>query len=387
MTDKTKADDSKARVVPAHVPPELVADFDIYGLAVGDDPQAALAKLLDGPPVFYMPRSMRNPDGFGSWVFTRAADIRSIVQDTEHFSNLGIAAFDRMVGDGETWATLPAESDPPKHTAYRALLNPLFSPMRIKAHELAMRTHTVGLIEQIAPKGQCDMVLLARKLPAGIFSVLLGLSVEETLRVIDFVKMCLHSGYDVEKMRAGARGILAIEAELIERRRNQPGDDLISIALAAKVDGQPLTEGEIKGMFFFFLFAGLDTIAGATSFMFRYLARHPDSRRELAADAAKIPDAIEESLRRHGQITTNRFVKTDVELHGVRLKKGDNVLCPLVLANLDPASLEIPPEAEVRANAEAGPAIAPEPEAQPESAPELAPEPRRRARRWRRDQR
>jgi len=57
------------------------------------------------------------------------------------------------------------------------------------------------------------------------------------------------------------------------------------------------------------------------------------------------------------------------------------------LEYLDPASLEIPPEAEVRANAEAGPAIAPEPEAQPESAPELAPEPRRRARRWRRDQR
>ena len=91
-------------VIPAHVPPDLVCQFDIYGLAVGDDPQAALARqLLEGPRVFYMPRSMRNPAGFGSWVFTRADDIRAILQDTVHFSSEGIARFDRMTGDGESW--------------------------------------------------------------------------------------------------------------------------------------------------------------------------------------------------------------------------------------------------------------------------------------------
>ena len=325
-------------VIPAHVPPDLVCQFDIYGLAVGDDPQAALARqLLEGPRVFYMPRSMRNPAGFGSWVFTRADDIRAILQDTVHFSSEGIARFDRMTGDAEPWLAFPVEADPPQHTQYRALLNPLFSPARVKAHEAAMRSHTVRLIEEVAPSGACDMVLLARKLPAGIFSVLLGLSIDETLAVVDCVKQVLHSGYDVDKMRAGAKGIMAIEAELIERRRRQPGDDLISIALASKIEGRPLTGTEIRGIFFFFLFAGLDTIAGATGFLFRYLAEHPEARRRLAAEPDKIPDAIEDSLRRHGQITTNRFVKEDVELGGVVLKRGDNVLCPLTLANLDPA--------------------------------------------------
>lgn len=323
--------------VPSHVPHHLVCQFDIYGLAVGDDPQAELAKLLDGPPVFYMPRSIRNPQGFGSWVFTRADHIRAILQDTVHFSSQGIAGFARMTGDSEPWLAYPVEADPPQHTQYRALLNPLFSPARVKVHEAAMRAHTVRLIEEFAPTGHCDMAMLARKLPAGIFSVLLGLSIDEMLAVVECVKQVLHSGYDAEKMRSGARGIMAIQDELIARRRAQPGDDLTSIALASTIEGRPLSDTEIRGMFFFFLFAGLDTIAAATGFLFRYLAEHAQVRAELIAEPDRIPDAIEDSLRRHGQITTNRFVKEDVELGGVRLQRGDNVLCPLALANLDPA--------------------------------------------------
>jgi cytochrome P450 len=177
--------------------------------------------------------------------------------------------------------------------------------------------------------------------------VLLGLSVDETLAVVDCVKKVLHSGYDVEMMRAGTKGILSIEAELVERRRRQPGDDLISLALAAQIDGKPLSEFEIRGMFFFFLFAGLDTIAAATGFMFRYLAEHAEVRGALAADPSKIGDAIEDSLRRHGQITTNRFVKKDVEVGGVKLKQGDNLLCSLVLANLDAALFDKPLDVDI----------------------------------------
>ena len=336
--------------IPPHVPPDLVRDLDIFAIDVGDDPQAAIIRDLSAaPPIFYMPRSLRFPD-WGSWVFKRGHDIRAIMQDTEHFSNHGVAGFDQLSGTGDTWLALPAEADPPDHGKYRALLNPLFSPARIKAYEANIRAHVIEVIESAAEAGSVDFVLLARKLPAGIFSQLLGLTVDETLGVIDQVKLVLHSGYDVEKRRAGVRGIMAIEKDLVEKRRKQRGHDLVSIALDATIDGRPLTEKEMLGMFFFFLLAGLDTIAGATGFMFRYLAEHSEVRRKLASDPTLIPDAIEDSLRRHSQITTNRFVKEDVEIGGVALKAGDHVFCSLVLANLDPQSVDRPLEVDIARN-------------------------------------
>jgi len=333
--------------IPSHVPPQLVRDLDIFSVDVGGDPQAAIARdLAAAPPVFYTPRSLRFPDS-GSWVLKRASDIRTVMQDTEHFTSHGISGFDQLSGTEEPWLALPAEADPPDHGKYRALLNPLFSPVRIKSYEENIRAHVINVIEASASSGEVDFVLLARKLPAGIFSQLLGLSVDETLKVIDQVKLVMHSGYDVDKRRAGVQGIMAIEQELVERRRLKRGQDLVSIALDATIDGRALTDKEMLGMFFFFLLAGLDTIAGATGFMFRYLAEHPEVRRRLAADPSLIPDAIEDSLRRHSQITTNRFVKKDVEIGGVLLKAGDHVFCSMVLASLDPEAVERPLEVDI----------------------------------------
>jgi cytochrome P450 len=228
------------------------------------------AKTHSGPDIFYITHTAKDPQ-WGNWVVTRRKDVQAIMQDPETFSSQRISGFDRALG-GEEWFAYPVEADPPDHTKFRSLLNPLFSPARVKTQELHMRDHTIRVIEEVLNDGQVDFVLLARKLPAGIFSHFLGISVEETLEVMGNVRKILHSGYDAEMRKAGIDWLMSFERELIARRAKERGDDLISIVLDARIDGRPLTEKEIFGLFFFFLLAGLDTIAGATSLHFRHLA-------------------------------------------------------------------------------------------------------------------
>lgn len=327
--------------VPAHVPRNLVRDLDFYQIPVGDDPQKDYAELFHtGPDIFYIPKTAKDPQ-WGNWVVTRRKDIIAILQDPETFSSQRISGFDRAFG-GEEWLAYPAEADPPQHSKFRSLLNPLFSPARVKAQELHMREHTVKVIEEIAEHGRVDFVELARKLPAGIFSHFLGISVEETLEVMRNVRKILHSGYDAETRKLGIGWLMAFERELIARREKERGEDLISIVLDARIDGRPLTDKEIFGLFFFFLLAGLDTIAGATSLHFRHLAIDTPLRRRLAKDPGSIPNAVEELLRRYSQIATNRFVTRDVELNGVLLRKGDNVILSMPLSNLDDRAFDNP---------------------------------------------
>jgi cytochrome P450 len=330
-----------AAAIPSHVPAHLVRDIDVYNIAVGEDPQRDFAETFrNEPELFYIPRTVKDPQ-WGNWVVTRRADIQRIMQDTEHFTTRGISGFDRAFG-GEEWLAYPLEADPPLHGHFRTLLNPLFSPLRIKALEAAMRSYTIGVIEEARPLGQADFAEIARKLPAGLFSHFLGLTVEETLQVMAHVRLILHSGYDPEARKRGIEWLMGFERELLERRAREGGDDLITLMLQARIDDRPLTEKEMFGLFFFFLLAGLDTVSSATVLHFRHLALDAALRRQLVAKPELIPATIEELLRRYSQIVTNRFVAKDIEMYGVTLRKGDNVILAMPLANLDPTAIADP---------------------------------------------
>ena len=328
-------------MIPAHVPAGLVRDIDVYNIPVGDDPQRDFLECLrDQPELFYIPKTVKDPN-WGNWVVTRRADIQAIMQDPDTFTTRGISGFDRALG-GEEWFAYPLEADPPLHGHFRTILNPLFSPLRVKALEVAMRQHTIQIIEEVRSRGQVDFAEVAKQLPAGLFSHFLGLSIDETLQVMGNVRLILHSGYDPEPRRRGIEWLMNFEMEMLERRKREKGEDLVSLMLDARIDGRPLNDKEMFGLFFFFLLAGLDTIASASSLHFRHLAIDEALRHRLVADSKLIPSTVEELLRRYSQIVTNRFVVRDTELHGVTLKKGDNVILAMPLANLDFATFSNP---------------------------------------------
>lgn len=327
--------------IPAHVPPHLVRDVDVYNIQVGDDPQRDFAeRFRNEPELFYIPRTVKDPQ-WGNWVVTRRADIQRVMQDTENFTTKGISGFDRAFG-GDEWYAYPLEADPALHGPFRTILNPLFSPVRIKALEQDMRSYTIGVIESVQAAGQADFAEVARRLPAGLFSHFLGLTIDETLQVMANVRLILHSGYEPEARKRGIEWLMDFERGLLERRARERGQDLISLMLDARIEGRPLSDKEMFGLFFFFLLAGLDTVASATVLHFRHLAIDAELRRRVVADPSLIPATIEELLRRYSQIVTNRFVAKDTELHGVTLRKGDNIILALPLANLDEASFADP---------------------------------------------
>src|SRR5271163_4852403 len=102
---------------PAHVPPELVVDFDFYNIpGAAADAHLAWKRLQSGPRIFWTPRNG------GHWVATQGADIKEIQLDWETFSYLAAT-----IPRGST-PSIPVESDPPEHTAYRSVISPLFAP-------------------------------------------------------------------------------------------------------------------------------------------------------------------------------------------------------------------------------------------------------------------
>src|SRR3546814_9329603 len=119
--------------IPPHVPAEFVREYPIVqGRYVEEDPYKTIIPAIhQWPPVFYATNAY--PGSTPAWVLRRAADVREAYKDTEHFSSMGANGFAAAIG--ESWTMIPTELDPPLHTGFRALLNPLFSPPRMRSEE------------------------------------------------------------------------------------------------------------------------------------------------------------------------------------------------------------------------------------------------------------
>src|SRR5579862_8612947 len=139
-----------AHTVPDHVPRELVRAFD-FRSGLGPYPHDAVAALHSGPRVFFSPTHHNAIPGPGTWVLTRAADIRAALQDAETFSS-------NVRRSSSQLTLIPLELDPPAHPKFRAIMNPIFSPVRMKQLESKVRALAQQLVARIADKGACDFV-------------------------------------------------------------------------------------------------------------------------------------------------------------------------------------------------------------------------------------
>jgi len=149
---------------------------------------------------------------------------------------------------------------------------------------------------------------------------------------------------DAEKRKATYTQIAQYLEGVINERRANPGDDMISALVLGQVEGRPLSGQELIGMATLLFVGGLDTVAGQLGFITAFLAEHPEHQRRLRENPALIPNAIEEFLRRHGMSNTVRLVTDDVEFKGLTFKKGDLVMVPISLHGMDPRRWEDPLE-------------------------------------------
>src|ERR1700759_396428 len=149
--------------IPAHVPPALVIDFDLWNIPGSEeDAQLAMRAVQQASPdVFWTPRNG------GHWVVTRAADIDTLQRDVSRFSN---DCYVVPKKPPEIPKELPLECDPPRHTALRRPLTAALLPRQVMLLEDRIRSLTIELIDQVHARGTCEFVAeIAKALPIFIF--------------------------------------------------------------------------------------------------------------------------------------------------------------------------------------------------------------------------
>jgi cytochrome P450 len=333
------------------VPAELISDYDILDptLAVPFD---RLAELREKCPVSYVPRYE------GYWLVTRYADVRRVVTEWETFSNRS-TTIPYFVAGGLDDGTIPLETDPPDHTHYRAILNPLFSPGRMKALGDQIRARAIELLDAFAGRGECDFIAeFAHPLPSSMFVALMGWPAEDSAdfaRWTDEILVGNPGGTPEEDMAVRQNANEAAQnyfrQSIAERRRSPVEGDFTNVLLEAKfADERPLTDSELVRALRLLMLGGLHTVRASLGFGMIHLARNPEQRQRLIDDPSLIPTAVEEILRMDAPVTTARVVAKPVRLGDAEMLPGDKVLVSLPSAGYDPAEFECPTEFKVDRN-------------------------------------
>ena len=319
------------------------------------DPHETLRYLRAEDPVHWN-------DTIGAWIITRFADVLTTFRDVTHFSNEGRLAKTTEYLDDETRIGLrPFEehytdkgilhSDPPDHTRLRALVLTAFNPRVVQAMRPRIEGIVDGIFDAAEERGGFEAIGdLAWELPSTVLADLLGAPEESRPLFRDWADAVLgFQGVNRPPLAAlEAAQTALLEAkdyfrELIELRRREPGDDLLSHLVAAEADGETLTERELLNTCITLLGAGQETTTALIGNGLYLLLSHPDSWSLLKQQPELVPTAVEEFVRYESPIPRQpRLVAADVELGGKLLRAGDVAFQMLNSANRDPEKFDDP---------------------------------------------
>jgi cytochrome P450 len=311
---------------PPHVPVDRIIDFDFFNVpAPHGDLHEGWHRLNAAPDVFWTPRNG------GHWVATRGELIKEVYSDHARFSS----RYESIPADTQLALMPPVTLDPPAHDAYRNLIAPNFTPKAIAALSDRVRELTVTLIEKFRHRGECEFVSeFALQMPVGVFLGLVDLPMEDRPLLLKFAETLTRAS-DAHESQQAFEGIANYLRDKLAARRRNPGADLLSRIVNAKIDGQPISDEASMGTCIVILTAGLDTVASTLGFVTRFLAGSPPHRRQLIEHPELLPQAVEELLRRFGVANLARVVRHDMDWRGVHLQAGDMILLSAPLGNLD----------------------------------------------------
>jgi cytochrome P450 len=316
--------------IPDHVPKELIRSV---GVPDGPEflaaPHEFMARLHDAqPPVFYNVSDMGN-----AWQLLKHEDAFFMLRHSEYFTTAGATPFPR--DPNNYFYFIPLEIDPPHHRKYRSILDPIFSPQGVLKLQDYIRKLTNDLIDQFVDKGECEYTTeFGRPLPVSVFLDLMGLPQEKRDTFVKWAMGLLHS-QDREVAANSMREIAAYLAQVIKEKSENPDGRVISTIAHARPDGVPLTEREVFGFVFFLFIGGLDTVFATLNNIWLWLANNPDRRREMINDPGNITAQVEELLRVYSVTFSGRMLTQDIEIRGVKMKKGDRVTAILPACNYD----------------------------------------------------
>ena len=280
---------------PLAQPPLPATLPDLFTWEFAADPYPTYAWLREHSPVHWT----RLPSGVDAWLVTRYADARQVLADARLSKNPvhhSVSAHVKgKVGiPGERSADLMTHLlniDPPDHTRLRRLVAKAFTPRRVAEFAPRVQELTDRLIDAILAKdgperGGADLIHeFAFPLPIYAICDMLGVPAEDQDDFRDWAGMMIrHGGGPRGGVARSVKKMRAYLAELIHRKRADPGDDLISGLIRAGDHGEHLTEGEAAAMAFILLFAGFETTVNLIGNGTYALLRNPAQRERLQSD-------------------------------------------------------------------------------------------------------
>ena len=329
-----------------------IFDPQIYTRGV---PYAAYARLREHTPVSWQaePAMPGVPEGPGFWAVMRYDDVQYVSKTPDLFSaGLGCTQLrDPDPDDLGFLRSMLLNMDPPQHNPMRRTVSHLFTPRGIARLEPFIRDTTNRLVAEARERGEFDLVEdVTDALALSTLARVLGIPAGDQKLFFDWANRIIgyqDDEYAGQTSAADPRSPSALRdmheyaQSLREYRLREPGDDVITALVHAKVDGRPISDAEFKNFFFLFAVAGNDTTRSALPGGILALLENPGQFALLHREPELADAAVEECLRYAPPVILFRRTATrPTVLRGAEIEAGDKVVVFYPAANRDP--LEFP---------------------------------------------
>jgi cytochrome P450 len=280
----------------------------------------------------------------GVWVL-RWEDVRALLRD-RRFEGVGLSVFDLLgITDGPLrrwYGSLMFTNEGVAHNRLRALVQKAFVPKSIEVLRPTTREIADDLLRPVAAAGRGDLIDLATHVPIRAIARLVGVGHDD---LVEFTRrsqvLSRVFGFmlpeEIEAATVAIEELLAYTGSLLDARRADPRDDLITRLFQAEVDGERLTDAEVADMVVNIVVGAHDTSTGQIACTLLTLLEHPHMLATLRADPALVPLAVEETMRYVSSIgAIPRVAVETVDYDGLHFDAGSLLLLCTDTANHDP---------------------------------------------------
>ncbi len=312
--------------------------WDPYRPDIAYNPYPTYKRMRQEAPLYYN-------EEYDFYAVTRFVDVERCLNDWQNFSSSRGDILEVMKAGMPAPEGMFIWEDPPLHDVHRSVVSRVFTPRKMNELHQTISDYTASCLDPLVGSERIDFIAdLGAKLPGGVIGLLLGIPAEDQVFVRELVENRLRTEegkpMDVQDVYSD---IGSEFADYIAWREKNPSDDLMTQLLHAEfVDekgvNRKLTRAEVLTFTDVISGAGNDTTNRFIGWMGKILGEHPDQRRQIAANPALIPDAVEEILRVEPPgPAIARYVMHDVEVHGQTVPAGSAMLLVVAAANRDEA--------------------------------------------------
>jgi cytochrome P450 len=309
--------------------------FDPYSDDYFDSPFETYRRMRDEAPVYYSEK-------YDFWALTRYEDVAAAIRDHETYSSTKGVTLDMVKAtlsgaDNSALGKLVISLDPPEHEVMRKLVNRVFTPRAVIALESLVSETIERYVSQLDPSSFDAVADFAALFPVEVITSMLGVPAEDRQQLRLWLDKGLERNEGIGMSAESMDAVMQTGAyyyELIQQRRDEPQDDMISRLIEAEIiesgEIRRLDDIEITGFCTMLGGAGAETVTKLVGNAVVVFADNPDQWQKLQDDRSKIPAAFEELLRYEGPSQYQvRTTTRDVTLHDKTIPEGD----PVILIN------------------------------------------------------